>query len=290
MGEADKKEYTRSYNIPHRPVTRRQQDQPEPSRYLDPQDLLPPPRDGQKPRAPEPPERISNHGKMASADLAQRDSVRRPIPPPKQRTSRPGNRQYRYEELEESCIRLITLLPEKKPMIQCEMMHVSLNDLPRYMAISYAWGDAHDTKNIELEDAIVPISTSLHGALQALRHKSRPVLVWADALCINQKDYDERTEQVALMTTIYAGADEVALWLGPEEDDSSYAISLLHSLHNRAYKETPEEFERLVASEAAKPQGGRFGAIVDLFERDYWYACQTSPCKSGNAYIRNGME
>jgi hypothetical protein len=40
-------------------------------------------------------------------------------------------------------------------------------------------------------------------------------------------------------------------------------------------KESPDEFERLLASEAAKPQGGRFGAVVDLFERDYWYARQT---------------
>ncbi|KAK0750164.1 heterokaryon incompatibility protein-domain-containing protein [Schizothecium vesticola] len=208
---------------------------------------------------------------MASADPAQRDSARRSVPPPKQRTSRPRNRQYRYEELEESCIRLINLLPEKKTMIQCEMMHVSMNDLPRYMAISYAWGDARDTKNIELEDAIIPISTSLHGALQALRHSSRPVLVWADAMCINQENHDERTEQVALMTRIYAEADAVALWLGPEEDDSSSAISLLHSLHNREYnQETPDEVERLIVSEATKPQGGRFGAVVDLFERDYW--------------------
>lgn len=290
-GGTERSEYPPSYSIPYRSVPRRQLDLPERSRYPDPQDLPPPTRDGQRPRAPEPPKRVSNDGMLACADPAQRDGAKRPARPPKQRVPKPVNRQYQYEELEESCIRLIKILGERKTMIQCQMMHVSLDDLPRYMAISYAWGDTGDTKNIELDDAITTISASLHGALQALRQNSRAVLVWADALCINQGNRDERTEQVALMTRIYAEADEVALWLGPEEDDSASAIGFLQYLDKKGYREQhPSEVERLVASEATKPQGGRFGAVVDLFERDYWYVYQTFPCEAVNTDLRHGIE
>ncbi|KAG6363979.1 hypothetical protein INS49_009082 [Diaporthe citri] len=39
-------------------------------------------------------------------------------------------------------------------------------------------------------------------------------LLWADALCINQNDLDERAEQVKLMEDIYPSARRVLLWFG----------------------------------------------------------------------------
>lgn len=47
------------------------------------------------------------------------------------------------------------------------------------------------------------------------RHGSR-TRIWIDALCINQKDIDERNAQVKRMNHIFAEAGNVYIWTGPE--------------------------------------------------------------------------
>lgn len=175
------------------------------------------------------------------------------------------NGHYPYQPLDDSCIRLIKLFPERKTRINCQLVPVSLDDAPPYIAISYAWGDASFTREIELEGSLIPISLSLHGALNAIRHKTDTLYVWADALAINQQDTDERMQQVSLMTRIYQTAESVALWLGPDEDESQLAVDILHRLATR--KGSPQEVSRLLSS----PDASRaVSALVSLFERDYW--------------------
>jgi len=47
---------------------------------------------------------------------------------------------------------------------------------------------------------------SLYDALIAVRQKKEEVLVWVDALCIDQQNKDERATQVRLMGNIYSKA------------------------------------------------------------------------------------
>ena len=47
------------------------------------------------------------------------------------------------------------------------------------------WGDPTAKEHMVIGDIEVPITTSLHGALNALhRHSDAPVTAWADAICI----------------------------------------------------------------------------------------------------------
>lgn len=94
--------------------------------------------------------------------------------------------KYQYRDLEDSCICLIEVLPDKKTAaLRCKMLHVSLDSPPPFTAISYTWGDARDTNKIEVDGGPTSITVSLHGALRAVRLVSTPILVWADAMCIN---------------------------------------------------------------------------------------------------------
>ena len=172
---------------------------------------------------------------------------------------------FRYAPLGESEIRLIKVLPETKTMIKCEMRHVSLRNPPRYVAISYAWGDARETRNIDLQGFIIPLSISLHGALQALRLKSESVFVWADALSINQQNKEERTQQVQLMTNIYSSAQSVAVWLGPEEDNSTRALDLICEVSKEA--DSSDSVASLLTSRIGN---GDLLAVISLYMRDYW--------------------
>ncbi|KAK2676523.1 hypothetical protein RAB80_008709 [Fusarium oxysporum f. sp. vasinfectum] len=157
---------------------------------------------------------------------------------------------YQYRPIEDASIRLVRILPERKTMIKCEVIHVSLEQPPPYTAISYTWGRYR-----------------LHGALQALRQKHSSVLVWADALCINQKDRDERSQQVQLMPFIYSNADNVAIWLGPEENDSARAVRFLDAIETTGEPFDSSNISKLLAAGA---ENGDLLAVVSLFGREYW--------------------
>lgn len=76
-------------------------------------------------------------------------------------------------------------------------------------------------------------------------------VLWADAICINQKDTQERAEQVQLMGLIYWKAYCVRIWLGRDEElqephRAKYAIRVikqLASVHIIALGETAEEYK-----------------------------------------------
>jgi hypothetical protein len=55
-------------------------------------------------------------------------------------------------------------------------------------------------------------------------------ILWADAACINQKYIDERSQQVPLMRTIYQGASQVLIWLGPQDEDVPIAMRLIDKM------------------------------------------------------------
>jgi hypothetical protein len=53
-----------------------------------------------------------------------------------------------------------------------------------------------------------------------LRLEDRKRLIWADAVCINQADDEEKSWQVRMMGDVYRNADRVLIWLGLAEDGS----------------------------------------------------------------------
>jgi hypothetical protein len=123
-----------------------------------------------------------------------------------------GKAVYRYTELREGEFRLVELLPTRMSTIKCKVHHVPLRNPPPYTAVSYAWGDPGDTTTLRLENIEIPVALSLHGALGALRHPSRPTMVWIDALCIDQQNGTERTQQVHRM--IKSGTSRGGYWAG----------------------------------------------------------------------------
>ncbi|KAK3360758.1 heterokaryon incompatibility protein-domain-containing protein [Lasiosphaeria hispida] len=103
-----------------------------------------------------------------------------------------------------------------------------------FVALSYTWGDAAHTRDIVVDGCRVPVRSNL-AALRALWEKQpvqQGVLIWIDALCINQGDVHERNEEVKRMRAIYKIARDVVVWLGEEEDDSQMAMKTIRVLAN----------------------------------------------------------
>jgi hypothetical protein len=117
-------------------------------------------------------------------------------------------------------IRILALLPaEKEYRIECQLSIVERDQAPPYKALSYAWGRPTDTRVIVCGGKKLKIPANLRDALWRIRDPAEIQLLWADAVCINQSDEQERGHQVKHMSSIYSNAEQVLVWLGSDASD-----------------------------------------------------------------------
>ncbi|CVK91807.1 related to heterokaryon incompatibility protein het-6 [Fusarium mangiferae] len=111
--------------------------------------------------------------------------------------------------------------------ILCTLRPVA-RDGAEYHALSYEWED--ESKNdpfITIDDHHVQIRMNLYDALNNIRKPTEDQWLWVDAICINQSDVQEKSQQVAMMGEIFTNAVGVISWLGPARDDSNLAIYIM---------------------------------------------------------------
>lgn len=106
-----------------------------------------------------------------------------------------------------------------KQSIVCELSVVSLNDSPKYNALSYVWGSKDDPETIVVNYLPFKITRCLHEILVNMipwDNSAHPI--WIDANCISQggesNDLEERRHQVNMMGQVYANAASVIAYLG----------------------------------------------------------------------------
>lgn len=153
----------------------------------------------------------------------------------------PGrDRLYRPLNADKMEVRVIAIMPssERSSPIRCFLKTISLHGgkgANHYNALSYYWGLAADTESVtvynrsleedfsEAEVFEVPVTKQLTGALRQFRSRSsavrEPLVLWTDAICINQLDAEERSQQVTIMRQIFAAASSTWIWLGDGDPD-----------------------------------------------------------------------
>jgi hypothetical protein len=105
-----------------------------------------------------------------------------------------------------------------------------------YEALSYTWGDATKCQTIECNGKHFGVGQNLFDGLINIRLSDKSRTIWVDALCINQENDAEKSEQVQHMYMIYRAATRVIVWLGIEADDSDFvmrAMAFVGSQKNR---------------------------------------------------------
>jgi hypothetical protein len=191
----------------------------------------------------------------------------------------PDSLEYRELSSADAEVRLLTLLPSgtgsgHSEDVRCTLEHVSLYDAPEYYALSYTWGNAVETRPIWINGKRVNVTFNLYHALSMLRLNEQ-LTVWVDALCINQEDREEKSQQIQRMRTIYARSKQVVVWLGLESHDSNLAMWLLDLLSD-PYKERPslvaynKAREEREALSTPGPFAEAWTAFDNLFAREYW--------------------
>jgi hypothetical protein len=127
-------------------------------------------------------------------------------------------------------IRLLYLYPgSANEALVAHLDTTTVENAPSYEAMSYVWGDVDSRAQIMVRNAPVDIPANLRLALQRVRHASKRRILWADAVCINQSDVMERSQQVSIMSTIFKLAKRVLVWLGEDADGRS--IEVIDFLH-----------------------------------------------------------
>jgi hypothetical protein len=191
--------------------------------------------------------------------------VRSPAPNPQTQSMEP----YTYEPLAEGEIRLLKLHPKNSNgPISGSLIHVPLTNptycqgpadsepylehLYPYDAISYTWGtDTRTPFSLVIDQhQLIRVTAHLHYILERIVQPDTSILIWIDAICINQADRDseEKGQQIRIMPDIYRIAQRVQIHLGPEADDSPLAIKFIE--HIAEYAEYLDESLNASNSEA----------------------------------------
>ncbi|KAJ4258973.1 hypothetical protein NW762_008061 [Fusarium torreyae] len=138
-------------------------------------------------------------------------------------------------------LRILPGLPEDG--LACELFVSDLDNAKAYTALSYVWGNPDKNADVELSGHACKITQSLSEGLHRLRKVDEAQIVWADAICINQNDNDEKGHQVDLMGAIYDNAHHVLVWLGPDLTGSSIeAFRCLQTINYKIRTKTDKEY------------------------------------------------
>jgi hypothetical protein len=202
------------------------------------------------------------------------------IPKPKNRSSHQHQMalvsapRFVYEPLEPDHIRVLQLAAGKKgDTLSGEILITSIDDDSfEYNALSYMWGDPAPTNTIYLSGKALPIASNLNTALHYLRYTDRPLIIWIDAICINQEDEIERTEQVQLMRRLYSGASTVRVWINePDIDANSQAVTALRNFRDDidAMCNDGQDFETTMNLTLGEDPSF-WAPIVPILTNEYW--------------------
>lgn len=173
---------------------------------------------------------------------------------------------YQYSSLSSTiAIRVLVLQISKDaehpndPSLLFTLEEANLQQDANYEALSYTWGETtyYDgftyqwdsgpprTYPIEIHNSgLLQITTNLSEFLQHLVQSASDGIstrrIWADQICINQKDTEERNSQVAMMRRIYQFAWRTLIWVGKPDTDSLNVLKPLRAMDTPEFNHTQE--------------------------------------------------
>lgn len=148
-----------------------------------------------------------------------------------------------------------------------EQVHVA------YDALSYVWGDEEPSEAIFISGKVLLVKPNLHNFLLHLRHKNRVLYVWADAICINQADRDERSSQVQYMGDIYRESSSTRIWLGSHSRTTALLMKYVTSVIDEKWAVSASHCSERLSAQDMVPENERI-ALIDglksIVSNVYW--------------------
>lgn len=167
-----------------------------------------------------------------------------------------------------------------------------------YIALSYTWGPSDPPCYIILNGRYFPVSQNLEAALRAARVGwDQKLVLWVDALCINQSNLGERGVQVQRMRELYGGAAWIIIHLGAESNDLGMrTIRTVADKIKKGFDWREDSFRIATSTKEGEPNSERDALIAafKVFTLSYWSRmwiiqelamAQDYTCCSGNEWV-----
>lgn len=157
-------------------------------------------------------------------------------------------------------IRLLSLRDsdDANALLIGELRIATLDD--DHTALSYVWGDGSNRCPIGLNGFDTTITANLAIALKRLRSEKKALNIWTDAICINQTDKTEKSQQVQMMSDIYRSANMgTIIWLGERENDSDEAMRFVSTANQTVFDNYDPKNPSFI-----------WEALAHLLKRDWW--------------------
>ncbi|OIW26028.1 HET-domain-containing protein [Coniochaeta ligniaria NRRL 30616] len=159
-------------------------------------------------------------------------------------------------------------------LIECSLKVVDLDHPPEYYCLSYTWGAPAKygplgnslVCPILCNGEVLHVTENLYCFLRRLRDLSTLChrTFWIDAICVNQQDKKERSDQVRLMADIYTSASMVVSWLGEEDKHTQPGFVWLRKL-KAVSDHSPHNLSRL-----ANFAPDSWLSVANIFQRTYF--------------------
>jgi hypothetical protein len=136
-----------------------------------------------------------------------------------------------HDPLADGHIRLLELNLEHEHDIVGLLRTVKLMAAPSYYALSYVCGNGPYDHEVTINNVLFKVKPNLYAALRRLRSHFRSVgafrvLIWIDAICIDQDNADEKAKQIQAMHDTFAKADKVLVALGYVPENVHMVLSV----------------------------------------------------------------
>jgi hypothetical protein len=146
---------------------------------------------------------------------------------------------YVYPPLQQpTAIRIAIIEPSMDPdaPLRFSFHQACIEDLEgRYEAVSYVWGAPNLCFPVYngADGSHLLITENLNHVLWRLRNRLDPRWLWADAICIDQKNDHEKAVQIPLMVQIFRGATRVVAWLQDSDEAIERAMRYIDHVSRR---------------------------------------------------------
>src|SRR5277367_5893834 len=149
---------------------------------------------------------------------------------------------YKHKPLTRASNRTTKLIPIRLLVLHAKLAEDTLighiierPEGQEYEALSYCWSTKSDSGEphcLNIWDdpgyGTPEIRPNLAAALKCLRFEDKSRYLWIDAICIDQSNNKEKSEQIPLMDRIYKEAERVCIWLGEATGGNQDEIALAH--------------------------------------------------------------
>ena len=178
---------------------------------------------------------------------------------------------YQYSAIGPTNIRVLDILPgDVSSETHFRLREKELGNGDIYYALSYAWGPPVFTHKIYSAEGFINVTENLWEALRRYREADEKKTLWVDAVCIDQANIQERSQQILLMRRIYSESKRVLVWLGLESPSTLPAFEFIERIVDLAFKEGRDDLDGL-HNEIRPLQTDEYqDAVTNLFAKSWF--------------------